>query len=266
MNPATGFWLNWLFISPSERRPRSRRRRHLRPRLRRLFHRLLANLSLGFLLVGCSTFGGSKIEVTDPYATLRTNDDPNHRLVAYRRMAVAPATDAAGREEAIQLLVNGLETERTPLAREAAAASLGKFVDPRGAEALRKLVATDKSPMVRQAAIRSLAYQGDVDSVDVLGKVATTDKEVDVRLAATEALAKLNVPAGNPHLLKCMKDSEVIVTQAARAGLQKSTAVDLGPSYDAWAAYFANPNDPAARPTSNVADKSDSGLIRRMFR
>src|SRR4051794_5691814 len=98
----------------SNHRPRRRSRRG--SSLRRLFAKLMANLSLGFLLVGC--MGGPPIVTTTQFNTLQSkclDPDPVARLLVYHQMN-EKTVQIDVRPQAVELLVNAAATDKNQLA------------------------------------------------------------------------------------------------------------------------------------------------------
>src|SRR5688572_21078480 len=168
-------------------RPRRRSRRG--GRICRFFNRLMTNLTLGFLLVGCtgtprvsaSHFGSLQAKCLDP--------DPVARVLVYHQMnekTVMPEV----RPQTLELLVNASSTDRNQLARASAISSLATFNEPVVKTTLLGAV-NDQSAMVRQEVAKGLApYADDQEVVAALGVMATRDKDVDVRRHAVLGLAK----------------------------------------------------------------------------
>jgi hypothetical protein len=262
MNAAAEKFACWLIMGKRDDSPRARRsRRRNGLQLRRHFRRLLVNLSLGFLLVGCAgqrPFQFARHTVDDPVMVLRTSQEPNQRIVAYRQLGSEPQSIAQHQELAGLLLVQGLEKEVSPLARAAAAKSLRHYDLPEARQALRKAT-TDSSPMVRVEAARSLGALAGSEAVEVLAQMAKSDDDVDVRLAACQTLGDLRDPQCNDHLLECLLDRDVAVTEAACKGLRANTGVDMAANYEAWKSYIASGKVPEDAP--RIADNSGGGLI-----
>lgn len=256
----------WHLARPGRR---TRTRRHRRGgRVRRMLARVLANLSFGVLLVGCSgigTPGGHAARFwkrpDPPLVVLRTAQEPSPRIKAYREIGdhLETLTDAE-RQEALDILVKGARQEASPLARSAAIVSLAKFHEPAAVAAIEQ-AAADKSPLVRQEVAKAFGQRKSESAVALLGRLATGDADVDVRTTATWALVEINSPKGYPHLVDCMADKELGIVQLAHKGLQTGTGVDLGTNHEHWAAYVKDGTMPD-KPTQVARDESKWSLPR----
>ncbi|MGL5096906.1 MAG: HEAT repeat domain-containing protein, partial [Planctomycetia bacterium] len=223
-----------------DRRPRPRRAvRRGRKWLRHLILRLISNLSLGFLLVGCaatgSRFGMTPTAATDPIVVLQQDQDPNHRLEAYRKLARAAQPD--GRPDAVAMLMEGVRQEGSPLTKSEAVRALGRYSGPEVAKALSTATG-DVHPIVRAEACNALAGATDAESLTRLGKMAAADDSVDVRYAAAEALRKRSDQRVTEMLVECLKDDDVTIVKSAHAGLAERSPVDYGTNHAAWSAYL----------------------------
>lgn len=267
MNAAAEKFAYWLIVGRSERSLRARRtRRRGGTHWRRQFRKLLVNLSFGVLLVGCAgqrPFQLTRNTVEDPVMVLQNSQEPNDRIAAYRKLGTEPQSVAGHHELAGLLLVKGLENEKSPLARAAAARSLKEHDLPEGRQALRQAT-TDSSAMVRLEAARSLAKIAGPESIELLAQLAKNDSDLDVRLAATQALAAMNSPECNPHLLECLLDRDVAVANAASMGLRANTGADLAADYDAWNQYLASGQIPENAP--RVVDNSGGTILGKILR
>lgn len=260
MNAAAEQLACWLIMGKSERRSRRARRRYS-ARWRRHFRRLIVNLSFGFLLVGCAgqrPFLVAKNTVEDPIHVLRNVEEPNKRIIAYRQLGSQPEQVAGHEQLAGLLLVDGLEKEASPLARAAAARALKHYPLPEAREALRKAT-TDSSAMVRAEAATSLATIAGPQAIEVLGQLAKNDSDLDVRLAATKGLAQIKTPECNEYLLDCLLDRDIVVVEAAGAGLRDITGANITANYEAWNQYMASGTIPEG--AQRIADTAAGGTI-----
>jgi hypothetical protein len=202
----------------------------------------MANLTLGFLLVGCMT-GTPRVSVSQ-FGSLQAkclDPDPVARLLVYHQMnekTVQPEV----RQKAVDLLVNAVATDKNQLARAAAVGSLATFNEPVVKTTLMS-AASDSSPMVRQEVAKGLSgYADDPEVVAILGAMANRDKDVDVRRHAVLGLAKAGQSGAREmaaiELAKCVKDSDFTVAQSAAEQLEKRTGRNYGRDYSQWAAFL----------------------------
>jgi hypothetical protein len=267
MNAAAEKLACWLIMGKSVRSPRARRgRRRSGIHWRRHFRRLLVNLSLGFLLVGCASqrpFQFASHHVEDPIQVLRESQEPNERIAAYRQLGTEPESVGSHGELAGLLLVQGLKEESSPLGRAAAARALRSHNAPAATQALRQAT-NDSAAMVRMEAAHSLGALAGAEAIELLAQLAKNDSDLDVRLAATQALAEMRDPKCNEHLLQCLLDRDIAVADVASSGLRANTGADLAPNYEAWKEYIASGKVPAG--AERVSDNSGGTFFGKILR
>jgi hypothetical protein len=234
----------------STRSHRSRRRSRRPSSLRRFFNRLMSNLSLGFLLVGCMA-GPPRVSVSQFTMLQRKclDPDPVARLMVYHQMTEKTVQPQV-RAQAIELLVNAAATDKNQLARAEAVAALSTFTEPVVKPTLMT-ASSDASPMVRQEVAKGLAaHADDPEVVAVLGAMANRDKDVDVRRHAVLSLARAGQAGAREQaavsLAKCVKDPDFTVAQSAAQQLEKRTGRNFGRDYSQWASFLNIQPDAAA--------------------
>lgn len=212
-------------------------------------------LTLGLLLVGCSSLPGVRLgqrrepEVAtekaeakpsawaslterfhrkknlDPLAALEADAKGEERIDAYRELGDLKLTGES-RSKAQQFLINGALSEYNVLARAAAVSSLKSYEDPEVTETLLRAT-EDKSHIVRIEACKSLEGRTDENVVKTVRKMATGDMDPDVRIAATRTLAATKDPSVVNALVDCLKDDELSVAKTAANGLRDITGADI---------------------------------------
>ncbi|MCI0340072.1 MAG: HEAT repeat domain-containing protein [Planctomycetales bacterium] len=101
--------------------------------------------------------------------------------------AAAEALGACAGAAEVEKLLRGLP-HAPPRGRILAAAALGRTADPRGREALRRLLSEDGDPHVRAAAALALGPVADAEDVERLVRRGDLDTDPAARAACAEAL------------------------------------------------------------------------------
>ncbi len=134
--------------------------------------------------------------------------------------ATSPATGASsgGAEHAVEVLVETLEREPEPQARELAAINLIKMGGEDAAAALTAAL-HDENASVRVRAVRGVyLIRGDEAAAD-LAVVTVEDKDPEVRYTAVRLLARLDVLEAHWALRKATSDPDDNVREAAREAM-----------------------------------------------
>lgn len=254
-------WVEW----PTRKARRSRRSQ----RLRRTLARILSNLSLGLLLVGCSGIESGKSfsfrqEKQAPLTVLAQSQDPGKRLDALYEMNDDLRSWSEGeRQAALGTLIQIATTEKDALSRAAAVKVLAHYHEAEAMQTLER-AADDKSALVREEVCNALGARKSESAVETVGRLAQFDSDVDVRIAAASALVQIGTPKCQPYLVECLRDKEIVVAKIAHGEVRKGQPVDLGFDRDAWLAYLKDgtiPDQP-----QRIATKPETGIMDRLFR
>ncbi len=254
-------WVEW----PARKARRTRRSQ----RLRRMVARILSNLSLGILLVGCSGIEGGRSfgfreQEAPPLAVLTQSHDPGKRLAALYEMNDDFDSLSEGEQQAaLGTLIQIATTEKDPLSRSAAIKVLGHYHQEEAVRAIEQ-GADDKSPMVREQVCKVFGERRSEAAVETVGRLAQFDSDTDVRIAAATALAEIGTPKCQPHLVECLRDKEIAVAKIAHAEVRKGQPVDLGLDRDAWLTYLKDGSLPDQ--SQRIATKPEPSLMDRFFR
>lgn len=233
MESATTVWAGVL--SPF----RSRRRRADRHRTRRAVRRfitVLTKVTLGLMLVGCSTIPGLNLasRSRDPIAAIQSGLAGNERIAAYRELGNTANLSPETRQAAQRLLIDGATQEYNVVARAAAVSSLAAYDGDEVLDILLK-AAKDRNPIVRVEACRALKNRRTPAVDAALNELATKDGDPDVRMAATGSLVATADPASVHVLLECLKDEELAVSRRAAEGLRSLTGASIqSEDYAKW--------------------------------
>jgi HEAT repeat protein len=235
---------------------RSRRRRSRRPGWRRTLSRLLANLSLGFLLAGCASTTGAK-----QFAGVQSDLKNPHDLTRAQAtlMLDAGRCSKETRPDAEATLANLAVSDPSPIVRACAVQALATHASDQGPVVLVR-AAKDPESIVREAAAKALAIWIELDGwfgTDCVTPLLalSADSDVQVRRAAVASLAHAGAAktrqVTNAALVARVNDPDFIVAQAARKELVARTGADLGGDAQQWANKLridAQPPALAARP------------------
>jgi HEAT repeat protein len=229
-----------------------------------------AALSLG--LCGCANFVdevtsrdfslGRLFVRPDPLVVLRDSSDGNDRqiaLAALREPLQDGGTDK-DQDVIVKILTESATKDRDLLCRLAAIRSLGRFKDPRAAEAIETVYLQDlrfgqeQNSIVRQGCLTSLAETGGPVALRRLILVAKeppaesnqqdSQETVDRRLTAVRGLGKFKEPEAAAALAYVLlKDKDIALQDRAHEALEASTGKHLPADSPQWAAYLGNTTD-----------------------
>lgn len=252
------------------RPPRSRRRRVARHRPSgafRLVTAILAKVTMGLLLVGCSTVSSLRLgnsQPKDPIATIQSDATGSDRVEAYRALEDPSAVPAELRAMARKTLVDGARHEYHVLSRAAAVSALASYQDADIADVLVE-ASRDRNPIVRVEAARALGHVEPSKSIEALKRLALEDEDADVRMAAAGALLVSSQPASAQVLLECLRDEELAVVRRAAEGLRSLTGASIdGSDYVEWNEWLqAHPDHKAVE---NIATNSEKPGLFDVFR
>jgi HEAT repeat protein len=262
---------------------------------------LAALLSTPLGCLGCAGFWD---DVTDrnfefsslytkpnPFVVLNESNDGTKRAKALRALHEPEQNGGspADQETVVKILTTAAVSEHTAVARMAAIEALGKFKDPRAADALiAAYYAADKyrtasgddikyppemAGILRCQSLNALGRQGDPKAIEHLVTVlkqppargAETDKQMvmDERIAAARALAKFHDPRSEEALLTVMKsEKDIALKDCAHESLQVATGKKLPADPDAW----ENMLHPGSAPTPTIAQGQSEQLNQASFR
>jgi len=258
-------------------------------------------LATPLLSLGCADFWD---EITDrnfefkslyvkpnPFLVLNESQDGTKRAKALRALHEPSQNGGslADQETVLKLLTTAAVSEHTAVARMAAIESLGRFKDPRAADALiAAYYAANKyrtaggdeikyplemAAVLRCQSINALGRQGDPKAVEHLVTVlkqppargAETDKQMvmDERIAAARALAKFHDPRAEDALLNVMKsEKDIALKDCAHESLRAATGKKLPADADAW----DNLLHPGDNPSAVVAREQPQPVNQAGFR
>jgi hypothetical protein len=231
--------------------------------------RVLSNLSLGILLVGCSGIESGRgfafrEKHEPPLTVLAQSHNPGKRLEAIYEISDDFDSMTEGEQQAaLGTLMQIATTEKDPLSRSAAIDALAHYHQAEAVETIER-AAEDKSPLVRQQVCKVFAERRSEAAVDTLGRLAQFDPDTDVRIAATEALVAIGSPKCQPHLIECLRDKDIAVSKLAYQEVRKNQPVDLGYDRDAWVAYLKDGTLPDQ--SKRIATKPQPTIMDRLFR
>ena len=185
---------------------------------------------------GCrSTFIGTT--ASSYMRTIRENPDPNDRYLAFGKLGSSHCYDREEQKsEAVQLLIETMETDREPVASRALICrTLGALGDRSARTTLIKAV-EDPEPIVRSEACRALGKVGEPEDATLLIRIMTVDTLGDCRVAAIEGLADLKAPDPriNAHLVEGMEHGDPAIRLASLQALRAITGKDLGIEAGPW--------------------------------
>jgi hypothetical protein len=227
----------------------------------------------------------------NPFVVLNESQDGTKRAQALRALHEPSRNGGslADQEMVVKILTVAAVSEHTAVARMAAIEALGKFRDPRAADALiASYYAADKyrtasgddikyppdmAGILRCQSLNALGRQGDPKAVEHLVTVlkqppargAETDKQMvmDERIAAARALAKFHDPRAEEALLNVMKsEKDIALKDCAHESLQAATGKKLPADPDAW----DNALNPGAAPSAVVAREQQERVNQAGFR
>jgi hypothetical protein len=263
--------------------------------------RRLAALAMFFALfqscLGCANFWD---EFTDhnfefsqlwnkpnPYLVLKDSADGTKRAKALRALH-EPSQNGGSQEDQdaiVKILTTAAVSEHTAVARMAAVESLGRFKDPRAADALiAAYYAADRyrtaagddvkyssemAGMLRCQTIRALGRQGDPKAVQHLVTIMRqppargpeSDKQMvmDERIAAARALAKFHDPRAEEGLLNIMRtEKDIALKDSAHESLQVATGKKFAQDSPEWESLVG----PAPRPDA-IASQPQQQPVRQ---
>jgi hypothetical protein len=229
-----------------------------------------AALALG--LCGCTNFidevtsrdfSPSRVFVRpDPLVVLRDSSDGNDRQRALAALQEPLQNGGAQKDQdvIVKILTEAATKDRDLLCRLAAIRSLGRFKDPRAAEAIETVYLQDlrfgqeHNSIVRQGCLTSLAQTGGPVALRRLILVAKEppaesnqqdlQETVDRRLTAVRGLGKFKEPEAAAALAYVLlKDKDIALRDRAHEALEASTGKHLPPDSPQWAAYLGNTTD-----------------------
>jgi hypothetical protein len=128
----------------------------------------------------------------------------------------------------MQKMQDVAKRDSDPERRARAAAALGEFLDPHGADTLSSVATEDAEPSVRVAGVRALGRLNTIKGNSALG-VAMGDADAGVRLAALQQVRKVSFFRDGAPVLAAIADDDVQVRRTAvqLAGeLRLSSAVE----------------------------------------
>jgi HEAT repeat protein len=211
-------------------------------------------------------FGSLFSKGPDPLVVLKDSDDGTLRARALASLQ-EPAQHGGNEKDQqvyVEILTRSAKADREPYCRLAAIKALGRFKDPRAAEALRDVTeqnltfTADLNNIIRQEALKSLAQTGSPLAVEQLVRVAkeppsagaTLDKQevLDRRLTAIRGLGMYNYPQSTEALLYILEhERDTALRTRAYESLKSATGKDLPPSPEAWVVAL-HPERGGARP------------------
>jgi HEAT repeat protein len=228
-------------------------------------------LSLG--LCGCASFWDDitsrdfspqkLFSKPDPLVVLRDDADGNerHKALAALREPLQNGGTQKDQDYVVQILTTAATTAREPLCRMAAVRSLGRFKDPRAAEAIETVYLhtlpfdRETSSLVRRQCLDSLAETGGPVALRCLVLVAKeprTDKApledvqetLDRRLAALRGLGRFKEPEAAAALAFVLRsEKDIAMRDVAYQSLETCTGKDYPPDSPEWQKYLGNAGD-----------------------
>lgn len=193
----------------------------------------------------------------DPLVVLQESDDGWQRSKALAGLQEPLAHGGTQKDQDfyVKILTESAKSDRDPLCRIAAVKTLGRFKDPRAAEALQRVTEQnltftgEMNNLLRQEALKSLAQTGSPLAVEQLVKVAkeppiegaSQDRQevLDRRLTAIRGLGKYDYPESKETLLYILqKERDAALRARAHESLVAITGKDYPPEAKAWAEYL----------------------------
>jgi HEAT repeat protein len=159
-------------------------------------------------------------------------------------------------DELVELVGLTLLGDEDRMVRAQAAATLGAWAHPGGAEPLAKALRLDEDMFVRAGSAAALGSIAGPPSVEALVERLRFDGEPDVRIACARALRLHRDTAAAQGLVYGLVDPRLAVRDSAEESLRYMTGHDRGFDPEAWRAYFAETDDPLAsygRPPKRTA-------------
>lgn len=255
-------------------------------RLAAIARQLVLAGSLGLTLCGCTTLWDQVSShdfkmrdlfvAKDPFEVLKEgtkdNTDGNERQKALAAL-VEPSQNGGTKEQqdyVVGILVKAATTERDSLCRLSAIRSLGRFKDPRAAEAIETVYLEDlkfgreQNSLIRQRCLVSLGETGGPVALHRLVLVAKeppapaaknplvdTQEILDRRLTAVRGLGHFKEPeaiAALAYVLQSEKD--IALRDRAHEALEATTGKHFPMDAPEWAAYM-----PGANPIQQAGGK-----------
>ena len=189
-----------------------------------------------------------------PLQVLKDSDDGTQRARALASLQEPLQHGGTETDEQvyIEILTRSAKSDREPLCRLAAIKALGRFKDPRAAEALRDVTeqnltyTADLNNIIRQEALKSLAQTGSPLAVQQLVRVAkeppsagaALDKQevLDRRLTAIRGLGMYNYPESTETLLYILEhERDAALRTRAHESLESATGKHLSAKPEVWA-------------------------------
>jgi hypothetical protein len=161
----------------------------------------------------------------------------------------AAAAKAGTREQQSQFtrqLVVEILATHDPELRSRIVATAAEFDTPE-ADAICTGALQDPDDRVRMAACTACGRRGGPSAVRLLSTRCETDAERGVRLHALSVLAELDDRGAIPVIARALDDSDPVVRNRAMRALKQASGRDLGNDVEAWRAWAADPDAPAAR-------------------
>jgi HEAT repeat protein len=198
----------------------------------------------------------------DPLTVLSESSDGNERAkaLAALREPLQNGGTQKDQDKLIEILTTAATRDHTALCRMSAVRSLGRFKDPRAAQAIEAAYLDKKLPfdsetdcLIRQQCLESLAETGGPIALRLLVLVAkepatvsdTQDAQeaLDRRLTALRGLAKFKESEAAAALAAVMRsDRDVAVRDRAHESLVACTGKNFGPDAPEWQVYLPNPS------------------------
>jgi HEAT repeat protein len=215
----------------------------------------------------------------DPLAALQDGSDGDERhkaLAALREPKQNGGTDKE-QDDVVKILTRAATADPQPLCRMAAIRTLGRFKDPRAAEAIESVYlqklpfGSETASFIRQECLMSLAETGGPIALRRLVLVAKepptiTDSQdsqetLDRRLTAVRGLGKFKDPEAAAALAYVLQaDKDIALRDRAHESLEACTGKHLPVDAPEWQAYLPKTTDVqqagAKAPTSGAQNAS----------
>jgi HEAT repeat protein len=192
----------------------------------------------------------------DPLVVLRDSHDGDQRARAMRALKEPKENGGNDRDQeaVLAILVTSSKSDPQPLCRVAAIQSLGRFKDPRAAQALidsyysATVFTPETTTVVQCAALTALGETRHPAAVDLLTRVVRApapasesagdqdkEQEQDRRIAAARALGNFSHYQAVEALVSVLRtDKDAAIRNRAHESLVQSTGKDLGTDPGAW--------------------------------
>lgn len=208
-------------------------------------------LSLGLVLVGCSSLRSPATTAASHLKIITQDADPNKRYAAYAKLATPSVYDNDRQKgEAVKTLIDELTKAREPLATRAQICrTLGELRDTSAREVIISATG-DPNPVIRVEACRALGKIGKSEDATILARIMNLDQEPDCRVAAVDALGLLKSQDPRIHsvLVMGLEHEEPSIRYASYQALKATTGKDLGIEAKAWSQYLEPKADPETKP------------------